>query len=231
VAETAAPHLEHSPHLAHHFETPTQQRESATLGMWTFLATEVMFFGGLFAGFIVYRFTTPQAFALSSRQLSVLLGSINTAVLLTSSLTVALAVRAGQTGDRRLQVRFLLATIVLGVIFLGIKGVEYSEEFEKQLVPGYNFSTQALNIPSDASDLVVRRTQMFFVFYFFMTGLHAFHMIIGIGVFAVIAWFASRGKYGPEYYTPIEISGLYWHFVDIVWVFLYPLLYLIDLHK
>lgn len=225
MAETA------SPHLAHHFETPAQQRESASLGMWAFLATEVMFFGGLFAGFLVYRFTTPQAFALASKHLSVVLGSVNTAVLLTSSLTVALAVHAGQTGDRRGQVRYLLLTMVLGVAFLAIKGVEYSEEYREHLVPGLNFSTHALHIPTDASELVVRRTQMFFVFYFFMTGLHAIHMIIGIGIFGVMALLASRGRFTPEYNTPLELSGLYWHFVDIVWVFLYPLLYLIDMHK
>jgi cytochrome c oxidase subunit 3 len=220
-----------SPHLAHHFETPAQQRSSATLGMWTFLATEVMFFGGLFAGFAVYRFTSPEAFALASRQLNVVLGSLNTAVLLTSSLTVALAVHAGQTGDRRSQVRYLLLTILFGLAFLAIKGYEYSEEYEKHLVPGLNFSTAALRLPTDAPSLVARRSELFFVFYFFMTGLHAFHMIIGIAVFAVITALAARGRFTPEYHTPLEISGLYWHFVDIVWVFLYPLLYLIDLHK
>jgi cytochrome c oxidase subunit 3 len=225
VAETA------SPHLAHHFETPAQQQQAAHLGMWTFLATEVMFFGGLFAGYAVYRFTTPAAFALASKHMSVLLGSINTAVLLTSSLTVALAVHAGETGDRRGQVRNLLLTMVLGLAFLGIKGVEYTQEYHESLVPGLNFSTKEVEIPSTFSELDVQRFQMFFVFYFFMTGLHAFHMIIGLGVFAVIAWMAWRGRFTPEYHTPLVISGLYWHFVDIVWVFLYPLLYLIDAHK
>ncbi len=175
--------------------------------------------------------TTPEAFAAASRQLNVVLGSINTAVLLSSSLTVALAVRAGQTGDRRQQVRYLLLTMLLGVAFLAIKGVEYSEEFEKHLVPGLHFSTQALRLPTGVSELVVRRAELFFVFYFFMTGLHAFHMIVGLGVFAVIAVMAARGRFTPEYHTPLELAGLYWHFVDIVWVFLYPLLYLIDLHK
>lgn len=228
MAETASAH---ATHLAHHFETPTQQKQAASLGMWAFLATEVMFFGGLFTGFAVYRFTTPQAFAIAARQLNVVLGSVNTAVLLTSSLTVALAVRAGQTGDRRAQVRYLLLTMLLGLAFLAIKGTEYAEEYKKHLVPALNFSTEALKIPAETDELVVRRTEMFFVFYFFMTGLHALHMIIGIGVFAVIALMASRGRFTPEYHTPLEISGLYWHFVDIVWVFLYPLLYLIDLHK
>jgi cytochrome c oxidase subunit 3 len=221
----------HSPHLAHHFADMGQQRATATLGMWTFLATEVMFFGGLFAAFCVYRFTSPDAFALACRHLSVTLGSINTAVLLSSSLTVALAVRAGQTGDRKAQVRFLLATIVLGLVFLGIKGVEYSKEFEDHLVPGFNFSVSALHPPADAPGRLVQHAELFFVFYFFMTGLHALHMIIGIGVFIAVAAMAERGRFTPEYHTPLELSGLYWHFVDVVWVFLYPLLYLIDLHK
>lgn len=228
MAETASRHTQH---LAHHFETPTQQHESASLGMWTFLATEVMFFGGLFTGFVVYRFTTPEAFRIASGHLNVLLGSVNTAVLLTSSLTVALAVHAGQTGDRRAQVRYLLLTILLGIAFLGVKGVEYSEEFRAQLVPGAHFKNDALHAPPGTSDEELQRAQMFFVFYFFMTGLHALHMIIGIGVFAVIALMARRGRFTPEYYTPLELSGLYWHFVDIVWVFLFPLLYLIDRHK
>jgi cytochrome c oxidase subunit 3 len=199
--------------------------------MWTFLATEVMFFGGLFTGFVVYRFTTPEAFAAASKHLSVLLGSINTAVLLSSSLTVALAVRAGQTGDRREQVRYLLLTMLLGVIFLGIKGVEYSMEYRDHLVPGLNFNAEEVKLPEGATELDHQRVPMFFVFYFFMTGLHAFHMIIGLGVFAWMAWLAHKGRFTPEYHTPLELSGLYWHFVDIVWVFLYPLLYLIDKHK
>ncbi len=220
-----------SPHLAHHFEDMGQQRASASLGMWTFLGTEVMFFGGLFAAYCAYRFSSPDAFRIASRHLSVLLGSINTAVLLTSSLTVALAVRAGQTGDRKEQVRYLLLTMLLGVAFLGIKAVEYSMEFKDHLVPGWNFSYSVLHIPSDVPERTAERTELFFVFYFFMTGLHALHMIIGIGVFAWITHRARRGEFTPEYHTPLECSGLYWHFVDIVWVFLYPLLYLVDLHK
>ena len=221
----------HGEHVAHQFETAEQQRATANLGMWTFLATEVMFFGGLFTGYCVYRFTAPDAFALASRHLSVLLGTINTAVLLTSSLTVALAVHAGQTGDRKAQVRYLMLTIVLGLAFLGIKGIEYSQEFEERLVPFWNFSTAALHAPADTPARTLGQAEMFFVFYFFMTGLHALHMIIGLGVFAVIAAMAERGRFTPEYHTPLELSGLYWHFVDIVWVFLYPLLYLVNLHK
>jgi cytochrome c oxidase subunit III len=226
----AAVSAHHGP-LAHHFEDLDQQHTSATLGMWTFLGTEVMFFGGLIGGYAVYRATSPEAWAAGAHQMSVPLGTTNTFVLLTSSLTMALAVRAGQLGDRVWQVRYLLLTMVLGATFLGIKAVEYHHEYEKHLVPGLNFSPVELHLPSDAPDLVLRRAELFFVFYFFMTGLHALHMIIGLGVVAWIAWLANRGRFTPEYSTPLEMTGLYWHFVDIVWVFLFPLLYLIDLHK
>ena len=231
-AKHAHGHEHESGHLAHHFETLDQQSKSATLGMWTFLATEVMFFGGLFAGYAVYRTLNPESFALASRQLNVALGSINTFFLLTSSLTMALAVHAGQTSNRQGQVRFLLLTMLLGATFLGIKAYEYYEEFEKGLIPGLHFNSKGvLQFPTSFSELAVRRTQLFFIFYFFMTGLHATHMVIGLGVLGTLAVLAHRGHYSEDYYTPLELSGLYWHFVDIVWIFLFPLLYLIDLHK
>lgn len=218
--------------LASHFEDMGQQLESATLGMWTFLATEVMFFGGLFLGFCVYRFTdASHGFALASRQLDITLGTVNTFVLLTSSLTMALAVRAGQTGDRKGQVLFLTLTMVMATLFLGIKANEYYEEYEKHLFPGAHFSPAALKLPADAPATLAQHSQLFFVFYFFMTGLHAFHMIIGIAIMGVLVVQARRGKFTPDYFTPLELTGLYWHFVDLVWVFLFPLLYLIDLHK
>ena len=220
-----------SGHLAHHFEDLEQQRTSATLGMWTFLATEVMFFGGLFAGFAVYRFTDSTAFAAACRRLSVLAGTINTAVLLTSSLTMALAVRAGQEGNAKQQVRFLLLTMLLATTFLSIKSYEYYMDYHEHLIPGVNFKTDKLPMPAGATPLEIKQTELFFVFYFFMTGLHAFHMVIGIGVMAWMALLAGRGRFTREYHTPLELTGLYWHFVDLVWVFLFPLLYLIDLHK
>jgi cytochrome c oxidase subunit 3 len=228
---TVPAHGQHPAHLAHHFEDMEQQHSSANLGMWTFLATEVMFFGGLFAGFVVYRFTDPTAFAAACRELDIRLGTINTFVLLTSSLTMALAVHAGQEGKPKGQVRFLLATMLLATVFLGIKSYEYYEEYHKNLVPGAHFSTAALTIPAGATPFVIKQMELFFVFYFFMTGLHAFHMIIGIGVMIWMAILASRGRFTREYHTPLELTGLYWHFVDMVWVFLFPLLYLIDLHK
>jgi len=231
VDSSAVPgHGAHSAHLAHHFEDMGQQHSSANLGMWTFLATEVMFFGGLFAGFVVYRFTDPTAFATACRLLDIRLGTINTFVLLTSSLTMALAVHAGQEGNARNQVRYLLLTMLLATTFLGIKSYEYYEEYRHELIPGRHFSTHALTIPAGATPLVIKQTELFFVFYFFMTGLHAFHMVIGLGLMAWMILLARRGLFTSEYHTPLEMTGLYWHFVDLVWVFLFPLLYLIDLH-
>ncbi|MHC5538473.1 cytochrome c oxidase subunit 3 family protein [Singulisphaera rosea] len=230
MVEHAADH-HHSPLLAHHFEDMGQQHESAALGMWTFLATEVMFFGGLFGAFCVYRFTDSHSFSLASRQLDILWGTINTFVLLTSSLTMAFAVRAGQTADQKGQVRFLIATMILASMFLGIKASEYYEDYEKHLIPGASFNAEELKIPEGSPPSVAQHGQLFFVFYFFMTGLHAFHMVIGIGVMAWMVALARKGKFTAEYFTPLEMTGLYWHFVDMVWVFLFPLLYLIDLHK
>lgn len=205
--------------VAHQFDDREQQFEAANLGMWTFLATEVMFFGGLFMAYAVYRYLYPAGFAEASRHTDMLLGGVNTAVLLTSSLTMALAVRAAQLGRRRSLVMFLVLTILMGMVFLGIKGVEYYKEYEEQLVPGLNFAFEGEH---------AQAVKLFFTFYFFMTGLHAVHMIIGIGVVAVIAVMAWQGRFSSEYYTPVDLTGLYWHFVDIVWVFLYPLLYLIE---
>jgi cytochrome c oxidase subunit 3 len=230
----AAPHheAEHSGPLAHHFEDLEQQKEAASLGMWTFLATEVMFFGGLICGFLVYRAIDFEAFALASRQLEPWAGGINTVVLLTSSLTMALAVHGGELGNRKAQVRYLLLTMLLGSCFLGIKAFEYYEEYHKGLIPGPSFNYKGeLAFPEGFGPTQIGHAQLFFVFYFFMTGLHALHMIIGLGVVSWITWKANRGDFTAEYSTPLELTGLYWHFVDIVWVFLFPLLYLIYLHK
>lgn len=210
-------------HVAHHFDDAEQQFEAAQMGMWLFLATEVLFFGGMFGGYAVYRSYYPAAFAEGSRHLNLILGTINTAVLLCSSLTMALAVHAAQTGNRRRIVGFLITTIVLGATFLGIKAVEYSHKFHEHLVPGAHFQLEHMTDDGIAAGNV----QLFFSFYFAMTGMHALHMVIGIGIIATIAILASRNRFSPEYYTPVEMTGLYWHFVDIVWVFLFPLLYLI----
>lgn len=204
--------------LAHQFDDPDQQHEAASLGMWAFLITEIMFFGGLFAAYTVYRIQYPAAFVAASHLLDYKLGAVNTAVLICSSLTMALAVRAAQLGQRRTLIVFLVLTMTLGATFLGIKAVEYTHKFHEQLVPGPKFTP-------DVSPN--REAQLFFLLYFSMTGLHALHMVIGIGVLAWLLVRAVRGHFSPAYYSPVEMSGLYWHFVDIVWIYLFPLLYLV----
>jgi len=210
---------DHSTAVAHQFDDIDQQHESSSLGMWIFLATEVMFFGGMFLGYAYYRGTYSAAYGEASRQLNIVLGGINTAVLLCSSLTMALGVHAAQLGARRTVVVFLLATIALGGVFLGIKGVEYYHKYEEHLIPGRNFEFAGPNS---------QHAQIFFSFYFMMTGMHALHMVVGIAIMLVMILMTMKERFSPEYYFPIEMTGLYWHFVDIVWVFLFPLLYLVD---
>jgi cytochrome c oxidase subunit 3 len=208
----------HHPKLQHHFYSMEQQLEASILGMWVFLVTEVMFFGGLFMAYIVYRTAYPEAWEKSSQELNVILGGVNTAVLICSSLTMALAVRAAQVGSRMGQVVNLILTIIFGTVFLVVKYFEYASKFEHHLVPGPHFGPEP-PLPFGS--------QIFFSLYFIMTGIHALHMVVGIILMLVILVMAWRGRFTPEYYGPIEISGLYWHFVDIVWIFLFPLLYLL----
>ena len=219
--EAVGDHAHHSA-LAHHFDNLAQQSEATTLGMWVFLVTEVLFFGGLFATYMIYRSWYPDAFAAASHSLDVTLGTINTVVLITSSLTMALAVHAAQLGQRKALMIFLVLTMILGAAFLGIKSVEYYHKFVEHHVPGPAFQFEEQEY--------VRHAQIFFSLYFVMTGLHAIHMIIGIGIMLVMLWWSWNGTITEEYSSPIEISGLYWHFVDIVWIFLFPLLYLIGRH-
>ena len=204
--------------LAHQFDDPAQQHEASNLGMWAFLLTEIMFFGGLFAGYTVYRTAYHAGFVAGSQHLDVLLGTVNTAVLISSSLTMALAVHAAQVGRRQLLMRFLLLTMLLGLVFLSIKGFEYWHKYHEGLVPGLRF-TYAGPYPN--------QVQLFLLCYFLLTGLHALHMVIGLGLLTILAVLAWRGVFSAAYSTPVEIIGLYWHFVDIVWIFLYPLLYLV----
>ncbi|MBP1634603.1 MAG: ctaE [Acidobacteria bacterium] len=216
------PAILHEPALKHHFDDLAQQKEAATLGMWLFLATEVLFFGGLFAAYLLYRVWYPDVFGEASRTLDITLGAVNTMVLICSSLTMALAVHASATGERRTLMVFLVLTMVLGAAFLGIKGVEYYDKFAHHHVPGPSFHFEGA---------APERAQLFFSLYFAMTGLHALHMVIGLGILAVLLFMAWRGRFSPAWHTPVEISGLYWHFVDIVWIFLFPLLYLVDRHS
>ncbi len=208
----------HSKVLQHHFDNLDQQREASTLGMWLFLVTEIMFFGGLFAAYVIYRHYFPQAFKLGSHELDITLGAINTVVLIGSSLTMAMAVRSAQLAKRKAIVAFLFATIVLGSVFLVNKYFEYHHKWVEGHVPGASFHVE---------EGQPEQIEIFFSLYFAMTGLHAVHMIIGIAVLAVLMIPAWRGVYDREYHNPIEGVGLYWHFVDIVWIFLFPLLYLI----
>jgi cytochrome c oxidase subunit 3 len=228
----AIKHEASHPALQHHFENLEQQREAGTLGMWVFLVTEIMFFGGMFFAYTLYRTKFPAAFASASNHLSLPLGAINTAVLIFSSFTMALAVYSVQTGKRRNQVVCLALTILLGLTFLAIKAVEYHDKYVDHLIPGRLIPGR----PFDASGVHLlpgaakQNVEMFYWIYFAMTGMHAVHMVIGVGLLSVILFFAVRGKYGPEYHNPVEISGLYWHFVDIIWIFLFPLLYLLGRH-
>jgi cytochrome c oxidase subunit 3 len=219
---------QHGPELRHHFVDAEQQRDAASLGMWLFLATEIMFFGGMFCAYLVYRYWYYNEFASGSRSLDIWLGTINTAVLICSSLTVALGVRAAQMGQRKLLVILLLLTIVFGFAFLGIKGIEWYQKFEEHHIPGRSFRADDLVKSYPQIHIDQQHEQIYFSLYFAMTGLHALHMIIGVGIFMFLTYYAWKGRYTPKYYTPVEIGGLYWHFVDIVWIYLFPLLYLID---
>jgi cytochrome c oxidase subunit 3 len=208
--------------VAHQFDDFAQQREASTLGMWAFLITEIMFFGGMFLGYVIYRASYPEAFADASNHMDIILGTINTAVLIASSLTVVLSVHAAHESKQKALLVFLALTILLGLVFLGIKFTEYAHKFEEHLFPGLNFQYQGEN-PGHAA--------IFFSFYFAMTGIHALHMVIGIGIFLVLMVSAWRGRYSKHYFTPVEMAGLYWHFVDIIWIFLFPLFYLLGRHS
>jgi len=224
--------VEHQePMLQHHFADMEQQRQASSLGMWLFLATEIMFFGGMFCAYLIYRYWYFLDFAAASKSLDIRLGAVNTAVLICSSLTVVLAVRAAQLGKRHNQVVYLALTLVLGLAFLGIKAVEWTSKFKEHHIPGASFHFEEA-VPGHPDEPVDQRhAQIFFSLYFAMTGMHALHMVIGVGIFSYLLYYAWKGRYTPDYHTPLENSGLYWHFVDIIWIYLFPLLYLIDRKK
>jgi cytochrome c oxidase subunit 3 len=207
-----------------------QQTKAAVLGMWLFLATEVMFFGALFLSFAVYRYLYAEAFEIGSAALNWQIGTANAIVLLVSDLMAVLAVHYAQLGNRRRLVSFLLLTALLGLVFMGLKGVEYYLDFRDHLVPGVNF---------DAADWVAKglavgqvpHVKLFLMMYWIMTVLHAVHLTIGIVVILVLAWLAQRNYFSEAYYAPVDVAGLYWHFVDIIWIFLLPILYLLGTHR
>jgi cytochrome c oxidase subunit III len=226
VAVSDEPTVHHDSHsaLAHQFDDLQQQHQSDELGMWLFLSTEIMFFGGVFLAYTIYRLQHEAAFAAASHELDLLLGTVNTGVLLCSSLTMALAVQAAQVSKRQRLFWLLVATIVLGSVFLGIKAIEYIHKYEHGLMP-------LGNLPFHWDKPEPGPAEMFFDLYFVMTGIHALHMVIGIAILAILAVAAYRGKLLGDFHAPVHITGLYWHFVDIVWVFLFPLLYLIGAHS
>ncbi len=205
---------------AHQFDTPQQQHQATRLGMWAFLITEVMLFSGMFVAYILYRTWYPEAFIEGSSHLDVMLGTINTLVLISSSFTMVLAVHAAAEGKKQAIQKNLVLTLVLGLVFLGIKAVEYSHKFHDHLVPGPNFAHEGIH---------GGHLQLFYSLYFAMTGTHAFHMIIGMGLLVYLFIRAGKGAFNKDH-TAVELVGLYWHFVDLVWIFLFPLLYLLGRH-
>ena len=208
-----------------HFQTMEQQKESATLGMWIFLATEILFFGGMFLTYTINRHTYPAIFAECSKSLDLKLGGFNTVVLIASSLTMAMSVWSAQVGKKKLVTLFLVLTLLLGSVFLGVKAIEYHAKYEEHHIPGASFNFEP------GSDVATNaHAQLFFSLYFAMTGLHAMHMVVGAGLLIWLVKESLKGRFTPEYNTPVENIGLYWHFVDIVWIYLFPLLYLIDRH-
>ena len=213
------------PGLHHQFDSYEQQRESAALGMWFFIVQEVMFFGGIFAAYVVYRVQYPWAYAAGSHHLDIKLGAFNTVVLIASSLTMAMAVRSAQLGRRKPLVLFLILTILLGATFLGVKAVEYHHKYVEQHIPHIAWDWHETEFKGHP--ITANQARLYFGLYFGMTGLHALHMVIGIGILLWMLWPAWRGDWTPENHNFVEGVGLYWHFVDIVWIFLFPLLYLI----
>jgi len=207
------------------FDTEAQQKDASTLGMWLFLITEIMFFGGMFAVYTVYRSWYPDVFAIASSSLNEIIGALNTGVLLLSSFTMVMAVRAGQLGQQKAIVIFLILTLLFGGVFLGVKAYEWNQKFEEHHIPGQAAFHLDGVLPGDQG-----HAQLFFSIYFAMTGLHALHMVIGVGILLILIVQARKGRFSASYYTPVDVAGLYWHFVDIIWIFLFPLLYLIDRH-
>ena len=239
---TAEAHHEHPPYQRHHFETVGQQFDATNFAMWLFLLTEIMFFGGLFTAYLIMRNWYYQAFVEASHQLNIGWGTANTAVLITSSFTMAMAVWNAEMKRKAGLLLCLWLTFALGLAFLGIKSIEYHEKWEKYHIPGIRYSIQDFTNPASDPEVyneyhdkplspdVASGTEMYFFLYFAMTGMHALHMIIGIGILGYMIVRAKAGAYTTGHVTFVENFGLYWHFVDIIWIFLYPLLYLISRH-
>lgn len=211
-------HGDHPPHLQHYFVSSEQQFDAAKMGMWLFLLTEILLFSGMFVAYTVYRVWHPEVFFEAATLLDWRMGGLNTLILLASSFTVALSIHFAQKDRKDLVVANLVATIVLAGCFMVVKYFEYTHKFHEGIFPGANYAYEGLDMAY---------VPQFFSIYFIMTGIHGFHVLVGMGILSWVAWRAHRGDFSSEYYTHIELSGLYWHLVDIIWIFLFPLLYLI----
>jgi cytochrome c oxidase subunit 3 len=236
------PH-EHPPYQRHHFASMEQQVDTTSFAMWLFLLTEIMFFGGLFCSYLIFRNWYYPAFVAGSHQLNIFWGTANTAVLITSSFTMAMGVWCAEMRNKSGLVLCLVLTFLLGLLFLGIKGIEYTEKIEKHHVPGFHYSLKSFTDPASDTEVydayhdkplsvgMARHTELYFSLYFAMTGMHALHMVIGICILGFLIFRARAGAYTTGHITFVENFGLYWHFVDIIWIFLFPLLYLISRHQ
>lgn len=214
----------HPTHLQHHFVSSEQQFDAAKLGMWLFLATEILLFSGMFVAYTVFRVWHPEVFQEAAHVLDTRMGLFNTLVLLASSFTVAMAINSIQRDDQKACVRYLLLTIAGALIFLVVKYFEYSSKIAHGVVPGTNFAPHGEHYAYLAD---VRYAKQFFSIYYVATGIHAVHIIAGIGILTWLTIKAKAGRFSSAWYTPVELGGLYWHIVDIIWIFLFPLLYLI----
>lgn len=203
--------------VAHHFDTAEQEFESAKLGMWAFLAQEILFFGGLFVAYIVFRYLYPEMFIDASSHLSWKLGALNTVVLIASSFTMVMAVRSAQVNQQKHTFYYLLATFMCAAMFMCVKSVEYAEKIHHGFLPAKFFGGEG----------IFETMHLFFGLYFTMTGLHGLHVLVGMGLIAWLMYRNSKGEFYEDYFTPLEMVGLYWHLVDLIWIFLFPLLYLI----
>jgi cytochrome c oxidase subunit 3 len=207
-------------HVAHHFDNADQQFESNRMGVWLFLVTEILFFGGLFCAFAVFRSWYYPAFLEAHHHLDKVLGATNTLVLITSSLTMALAVRSAQTNNKKATTILLLITLACAATFMVIKYFEYAHKFHDGLLPGKYFTAEGFQTGKDAG--------LFFAVYFMLTGVHGTHVLVGMGLITWILIRNQKGQFSQRYYSPVENVGLYWHLVDLVWIFLFPLLYLVS---
>jgi len=227
MANPEAVHVEHPAHLQHHFVSSDQQFDASKMGMWLFLVTEVLLFSGMFVAYTVYRVWYPEVFEHSAELLDWRLGGLNTIVLLASSFTVALGVHYAQKDERKKLILSLVLTIIFAGVFMTVKYFEYTGKFAHGVFPGAHFAPHGVSGEHHYADFDIPYAAQFFSIYFVMTGIHGLHVLIGMGLFAWLITRAFRGHFSSAYYTPVEITGLYWHLVDIIWIFLFPLLYLI----